>query len=202
MVSRYLLADLRSSQAPYIVPHHLAQADPATPRSCASSAGRATTSSRASRSTRRRARSRPVRARCSDAARPCSASRRWPTSRTCGSSARARWCMAATSRPSRPRSAMPKAPRSARCCANAWAAACAICAPICLSAGNEKRGRPRAQSPCSAAISSISPRWNASKRSEGCCRPKKSVNGSCTSVRWPESSSTTARPQKGTQASA
>jgi transcriptional regulator GlxA family with amidase domain len=29
MVSRYLLADLRSSQAPYIVPHHLAQADPA-----------------------------------------------------------------------------------------------------------------------------------------------------------------------------
>lgn len=28
LVSRYLLADLRSSQAPYIVPNHLAQADP------------------------------------------------------------------------------------------------------------------------------------------------------------------------------
>jgi transcriptional regulator GlxA family with amidase domain len=28
MVSRYLLADLRSSQAPYIIPNHLAQADP------------------------------------------------------------------------------------------------------------------------------------------------------------------------------
>jgi transcriptional regulator GlxA family with amidase domain len=32
MVSRYLLADLRSSQAPYIVPSHLAQADPAIQR--------------------------------------------------------------------------------------------------------------------------------------------------------------------------
>jgi transcriptional regulator GlxA family with amidase domain len=28
MVSRYLLADIRSSQAPYIIPNHLAQADP------------------------------------------------------------------------------------------------------------------------------------------------------------------------------
>lgn len=28
LVSRYLLADLRSSQAPYIIPNHLAQADP------------------------------------------------------------------------------------------------------------------------------------------------------------------------------
>jgi transcriptional regulator GlxA family with amidase domain len=28
MVSRYLLADMRSSQAPYIIPNHLAQADP------------------------------------------------------------------------------------------------------------------------------------------------------------------------------
>lgn len=28
VVSRYLLADLRSMQAPYIIPHHLAQADP------------------------------------------------------------------------------------------------------------------------------------------------------------------------------
>jgi transcriptional regulator GlxA family with amidase domain len=28
VVSRYLLADLRSSQAPYIIPNHLAQADP------------------------------------------------------------------------------------------------------------------------------------------------------------------------------
>jgi transcriptional regulator GlxA family with amidase domain len=27
-VSRYLLADIRSSQAPYIIPNHLAQADP------------------------------------------------------------------------------------------------------------------------------------------------------------------------------
>lgn len=32
VVSRYLLADLRSSQAPYIVPNHLAQADPAIQR--------------------------------------------------------------------------------------------------------------------------------------------------------------------------
>jgi len=32
VVSRYLLADLRSSQAPYIVPNHLAQADPAIER--------------------------------------------------------------------------------------------------------------------------------------------------------------------------
>src|SRR6202000_1066454 len=28
VVSRYLLADIRSSQAPYIIPNHLAQADP------------------------------------------------------------------------------------------------------------------------------------------------------------------------------
>jgi transcriptional regulator GlxA family with amidase domain len=28
LVSRYLLADIRSSQAPYIIPNHLAQADP------------------------------------------------------------------------------------------------------------------------------------------------------------------------------
>jgi transcriptional regulator GlxA family with amidase domain len=28
VVSRYLLADLRSSQAPYVIPNHLAQADP------------------------------------------------------------------------------------------------------------------------------------------------------------------------------
>jgi transcriptional regulator GlxA family with amidase domain len=28
MVSRYLLADIRTSQAPYIIPNHLAQADP------------------------------------------------------------------------------------------------------------------------------------------------------------------------------
>jgi transcriptional regulator GlxA family with amidase domain len=28
IVSRYLLADIRSSQAPYIIPNHLAQADP------------------------------------------------------------------------------------------------------------------------------------------------------------------------------
>ncbi|HEY4065808.1 MAG TPA: helix-turn-helix domain-containing protein [Burkholderiaceae bacterium] len=32
LVSRYLLADLRSSQAPYIIPNHLAQADPAIQR--------------------------------------------------------------------------------------------------------------------------------------------------------------------------
>lgn len=32
MVSRYLLADLRSSQAPYIIPNHLAQADPVIQR--------------------------------------------------------------------------------------------------------------------------------------------------------------------------
>jgi transcriptional regulator GlxA family with amidase domain len=32
LVSRYLLADIRSSQAPYIVPNHLAQADPAIQR--------------------------------------------------------------------------------------------------------------------------------------------------------------------------
>src|SRR5262249_57134770 len=28
LVSRYLLADIRTSQAPYIIPNHLAQADP------------------------------------------------------------------------------------------------------------------------------------------------------------------------------
>jgi len=32
VVSRYLLADMRSSQAPYIIPNHLAQADPAIQR--------------------------------------------------------------------------------------------------------------------------------------------------------------------------
>jgi transcriptional regulator GlxA family with amidase domain len=32
MVSRYLLADIRSSQAPYIIPNHLAQADPVITR--------------------------------------------------------------------------------------------------------------------------------------------------------------------------
>lgn len=37
VVSRYLLADIRSSQAPYIIPNHLAQADPLTHSSVASS---------------------------------------------------------------------------------------------------------------------------------------------------------------------
>jgi len=32
VVSRYLLADIRSSQAPYIIPNHLAQADPVIQR--------------------------------------------------------------------------------------------------------------------------------------------------------------------------
>lgn len=32
LVSRYLLADFRSSQAPYIIPNHLAQADPVIQR--------------------------------------------------------------------------------------------------------------------------------------------------------------------------
>jgi len=32
VVSRYLLADFRSSQAPYIIPNHLAQADPVIQR--------------------------------------------------------------------------------------------------------------------------------------------------------------------------
>src|ERR1700761_5378451 len=79
------------------------------------------------------ARSRPARARCSAAARRCSANRRSLISRICASSARNRCSMAAgsISRRSRPRSAMSTAPPCVRCCASAWAAACAISGPIC-----------------------------------------------------------------------
>lgn len=130
MVSRYLLADIRSLQAPYIIPNHLAQADPLILRFerwsrehlkdsfSLPAAAKALATSR-----------RTLQRRCEDALGKS------PLSyfQDCVSNERKRCFTVATStlKPSPPKWATPTVRPCARCCANAWAVGCATCGPIC-----------------------------------------------------------------------
>jgi transcriptional regulator GlxA family with amidase domain len=121
LVSRYLLADIRSSQAPYIIPNHLAQADPLIQRfeqwsrkNLRSGFSLQQAASALATSTR-------------------SENRRLPTSRTCESNTHNRFCAgdASISKPSQAKSDTATAQHCARCCANVWDGACATSVPTC-----------------------------------------------------------------------
>ncbi len=130
LVSRYLLADIRSLQAPYIIPNHLAQADPLILRfeqwarenlSKGFSPGKQLKPSQ------------PARAHCSGAATSYSANRRSPTFRIYASSMHNLFCTAtvSTSKPSQRRSVTPTVQPYGHSCANAWDAVYAIFAQTC-----------------------------------------------------------------------
>jgi hypothetical protein len=130
IVSRYLLADIRSTQAAYIIPNHLAKADPLILRferwarehlkegfSLEGAAEALATSART------------LQRRCSEVQE----NRHWPISRTCASNMPNHDCtaLASTSMPLRRRSATSTAQRRERSCASGWVLAYVSFEPNC-----------------------------------------------------------------------
>jgi transcriptional regulator GlxA family with amidase domain len=128
LVSRYLLADIRSSQAPYIIPNHLAQADPLIQRF--------ELWSRDFRCRKPPMHWRRVHVRCSGVARRCLANRRLPTFRTYALNARNRFytAVAWTLMPSQPKWVTSTEQLYARSCVNAWGGECGISGLTCAEA--------------------------------------------------------------------